>query len=245
MDAPSGLYALIAVLPILAVMFFLVVLRWPATRAMPVAYVMTLVFALGFWKVPFVHAMAASLRGGMIAVTVLGIIFGAIVLLFTLRESGAVATIRRGFMDISPDRRIQVIIVAWLFGAFIEGAAGFGTPAAVAGPLLLALGFPALAAVMTTLIIQSTPVSFGAVGTPILVGMAQSLNVPQVEQAVSAAGMSYDEFIYRIGVFTAVPHALVGTLIPLTIVSMMTRFSALEGHSGKAWRSGSSLCSPA
>ena len=66
MDAPSGLYALIAVLPILAVMFFLVVLRWPATRAMPVAYVMTLVFALGFWKVPFVHAMAASLRGVMI-----------------------------------------------------------------------------------------------------------------------------------------------------------------------------------
>ena len=224
MDTPSGLYALIAVLPILAVMFFLVVLRWPATRAMPVAYAMTLVFALGFWKVPFVHAIAASLRGAMIAVTVLGIIFGAIVLLFTLRESGAVATIRRGFMDISPDRRVQVIIVAWLFGAFIEGAAGFGTPAAVAGPLLLALGFPALAAVMTTLIIQSTPVSFGAVGTPILVGMAQSLNVPQVEQAVSAAGMSYDEFIYRIGVFTAVPHALVGTLIPLIIVSMMTRF---------------------
>ena len=224
MDAPSGLYALIAVLPILAVMFFLVVLRWPATRAMPVAYAMTLVFALGFWKVPFVHAMAASLRGAMIAVTILGIIFGAIVLLFTLRESGAVATIRRGFMDISPDRRVQVIIVAWLFGAFIEGAAGFGTPAAVAAPLLLALGFPALAAVMTTLIIQSTPVSFGAVGTPILVGMAQSLNVPQVEQAVSAAGMSYDEFIYRIGVFTAVPHALVGTLIPLIIVCMMTRF---------------------
>ena len=224
MDTPSALYALIAVLPILAVMFFLVVLRWPATRAMPVAYAMTLVFALWFWKVPFVHAMAASVRGVMIAVTILGIIFGAIVLLFTLRESGAVATIRRGFMDISPDRRIQVIIVAWLFGAFIEGAAGFGTPAAVAAPLLLALGFPALAAVMTTLIIQSTPVSFGAVGTPILVGMAQSLNVPRVEQAVSAAGMPYDEFIYRIGVFTAVPHALVGTLIPLIIVCMMTRF---------------------
>ena len=224
METGSGLYALIAVLPILAVMFFLVVLRWPATRAMPVAYVMTLAFALWFWKVPFIHTMAATLRGWIIAGTLLWIIFGAIVLLFTLKESGAVATIRRGFMDISRDRRVQVIIVAWLFGSFIEGAAGFGTPAAVAGPLLLALGFPALAAVMTTLIIQSTPVSFGAVGTPILVGMAESLNVAQVEQAVAEAGMTYGEFIDRIGVFTAIPHAIVGTFIPLIICCMMTRF---------------------
>ena len=220
----SALHALIAVLPIVAVMFFLVVLRWPATRAMPVAYVMTLAFALWFWKVPFVHAMAATLRGGVIAGTLLWIIFGAIVLLFTLRESGAVAAIRRGFMDISRDRRVQVIIVAWLFGSFIEGAAGFGTPAAVAGPLLLALGFPALAAVMTTLIIQSTPVSFGAVGTPILVGMAESLNVPRVEQAVAEAGMTYPQFIDLIGVYTAIPHAIVGTFIPLILCCMMTRF---------------------
>ena len=224
MESTSALYALIAVLPILAVMFFLVVLRWPATRAMPVAYFMTLTFALWFWKVPFIHTMAASLRGVVIALTLLWIIFGAIILLFTLRESGAVATIRRGFMDISRDRRVQVIIVAWLFGSFIEGAAGFGTPAAVAGPLLLALGFPALAAVMTTLIIQSTPVSFGAVGTPILVGMAESLNVPQVEGAIAEAGMSYTEFIAQIGVFTAIPHALIGTFIPLIICGMLTRF---------------------
>ncbi len=224
METVSGLYALIAILPILAVMFFLVVLRWPATRAMPVAYVMTLAFALWFWEVPFIHTMAATLRGWIIAGTLLWIIFGAIVLLFTLKESGAVATIRRGFMDISRDRRVQVIIVAWLFGSFIEGAAGFGTPAAVAGPLLLALGFPALAAVMTTLIIQSTPVSFGAVGTPILVGMAESLNVAQVEEAVAEAGMTYGQFIDRIGVFTAIPHAIVGTFIPLIICCMMTRF---------------------
>ncbi|MEZ5365455.1 MAG: L-lactate permease [Bryobacterales bacterium] len=220
----TGLNALVAVLPILAVMFFLVVLRWPATRAMPVAYAMTLTFALAFWKVPFVHAMAASLRGVVIALTLLYIIFGAIVLLFTLKESGAAATIRRGFMDVSRDRRVQTVIVAWLFGSFIEGASGFGTPAAVAGPLLLALGFPALAAVMVCLIIQSTPVSFGAVGTPIMVGMRESLNVDQVFNAIEAAGMTYDQFIYQIGVFTAIPHALVGTFIPLIICGMLTKF---------------------
>ncbi len=224
MESTAGIYALAAILPIISVMFFLVVLRWPATRAMPVAYVMTAISALYFWHVPYVNVIAASLRGVIIAFTLLWIIFGAIVLLFTLKESGAAATIRRGFTDISKDRRVQAVIVAWLFGSFIEGASGFGTPAAVAGPLLLALGFPALAAVMVTLIIQSTPVCFGAVGTPILVGMAQSLNVPAVETAIVAAGMTYQEFIYEIGVFTALTNSIVGIFIPLIVCCMLTRY---------------------
>ncbi len=224
MPKVSAFHAFIALLPILAVMFFLVVLRWPATRAMPVAYLMTACFALVFWDVSAVHVAAASIRGCIIAVSLLWIIFGAILLLQTLSESGAAAAIRQGFMDVSRDRRVQLIIVAWMFGAFIEGASGFGTPAAVGAPLLLALGFPALAAVMCTLIIQSTPVTFGAVGTPILVGMAESLNVETVETALAQAGIPYMEFIYQIGVFAAIPHAIVGTLIPLIICCMMTRF---------------------
>ena len=66
--------------------------------------------------------------------------------------SGAVTAIRRGLLSISPDRRIQAIIIVWLFGSFLEGASGFGTPAAVCAPLLVALGFPAVAAVMVLLI---------------------------------------------------------------------------------------------
>ena len=217
-------YALIAALPIVTVMVFLVLLRWPAVKAMPVAYFITLVLALTLWKVPLVQVLAATIRGTIITGTLLWIIFGAIVLLFTLRESGALKTIRHGFLDVSEDRRIQAILIAWLFGAFIEGAAGFGTPAAVAAPLLLALGFPALAAVMVALIIQSTSVTFGAVGTPILVGMGQSLNVPEVENALAQSGLPYDEFIRQIGVFAALPHTIVGTFIPLIMVAMMTRF---------------------
>ncbi len=218
------IYALVAFLPIVAVMFFLVILRWPAVKAMPMAYGITLVIALTLWQVPLVRVLAATIRGTIIATTLLYIIFGAIVLLFTLRESGALTAIRHGFLGISPDRRIQAIIVAWLFGSFIEGAAGFGTPAAVCAPLLLALGFPALAAVMVSLIIQSTPVTFGAVGTPILVGMGQSLNVPEVEGALAQSGLAYADFVNRIGFFAALPHAVVGTLVPLIMVAMMTRF---------------------
>ena len=218
------IYALVALLPVLAVMFFLVVLRWPATRAMPIAYLITAIAAFTIWQVPITHVIGATFRGGMIAVTLLWIIFGAILLLFTLRESGAVTTIRQGFTGISPDRRVQLIIVAWLFGSFIEGASGFGTPAAVASPLLLALGFPALAAVMATLIIQSTPVTFGAVGTPVIVGMGESLNVQLVEDAVLAAGYAQEEFLHQVGIFAAIPHSIAGVLIPLIMVCMTTRF---------------------
>ena len=69
--------------------------------------------------------------------------FGAIFLLNTLKHSGAIAVIRGAFTTVSPDRRVQAIIIAWLFGSFIEGASGFGTPAAIAAPLLVAIGFPA------------------------------------------------------------------------------------------------------
>ena len=155
------MFALLATLPIAVVGLFLVVLRWPASRAMPLSYVTAVVLALFVWKVPAIQVAVASLHGLILAGTILYIIFGAILLLNTLQESGALRAIRKGFTDISPDRRVQVIIIAWLFGSFIEGSAGFGTPAAVAVPLLVGLGFPAMAAVVAGMMIQSTPVSFG------------------------------------------------------------------------------------
>ena len=107
-------------------------------------------------------------------------------LLNTLKHSGAVHVIRSGFSRLNDDKRVQVVIVVWLFGAFIEGAAGFGTPAAVAVPLLVGLGFPGMAAVMAGMIIQSTPVSFGAAGTPILVGVNTGLSADPAVAAYAA-----------------------------------------------------------
>ena len=103
----------------------------------------------------------------LIAIIQMAIIFGAILILNTLKQSGAMETINHGFRGVTTDRRNQVIIIGWLIGAFIEGPAGFGTPAALAAPLLVGLGFPSLAAAMSTLILNSSPVSFGAAGTPI------------------------------------------------------------------------------
>lgn len=210
--------AFLSLLPIIAVAVFLVGLRWPASKAMPISYLVAVVLALLVWKVPGAQVAAASINGLVVAGTLLFIIFGAILLLNTLQESGGLMTIRQGFTDISPDRRIQVIIIAWLFGSFIEGASGFGTPAAVAVPLLVGLGFPAMAAVIAGMVIQSTPVSFGAVGTPMLVGVGTGLsgNASLADNIV--------ETVSQIAGQVAILHMIAGTLIPLFVVALMTRF---------------------
>ncbi len=169
---------------------------------------------------------AASIKGLSLTLRLLFIIFGAILLLNTLKHSGALAVIRNGFTNISADRRVQVIIIAWLFGAFIEGAAGLGTPAAVTVLLMVGLGFPAMAGVEAGMIIQSTPVSFGAVGTPILVGVNKGLAGDEsVQMAVREIGFAqWDGFLAFVGFKVALLHAIVGMLIPLLLVVFMTRF---------------------
>ncbi|MDW8037838.1 MAG: L-lactate permease [Thermoguttaceae bacterium] len=167
--------ALMAIAPLGVVFLLLVWRRWPARHVMPLGLVLTVLVGWLYWKIPWVRMAAAGVQGLVFACELLYIIFGALFLLYVLKHSGAVATIRGGFERISPDRRVQAIIVAWAFGAFIEGSSGFGTPAAVAGPLMVILGFPPMAAVTAALIIQSTPVSFGAVGTPIRLGVHRGL----------------------------------------------------------------------
>lgn len=236
----NGVLAILSLLPIISVAVFLVMLRWPASRAMPICYIVAVLLALFIWQVPFVRVMAASVNGLIDAIELIYIIFGAILLLNTLIESGAIQSIRKGFSDITPDRRIQVIIIAWLFGSFIEGSAGFGTPAAVAVPLMVGLGFPAMAAVVSGMIIQSTPVSFGALGTPMLTGVATGLADDSNVLAFAAReGMEYLELVSYIAAKVAFLHAIAGTFIPLILVAVMTQFfgknrSFVEGL--KIWK---------
>jgi lactate permease len=220
------LLSTLALLPIVVVALFLVGLRWPAARAMPLCYLTVVILAIAVWRTPLVQIAAATVSGIIVAATMIFIVFGAIMMLNTLRESGGLRAIRAGFVSVSPDRRIQVIIIAWLFGSFIEGSAGFGTPAAVCVPLLAGLGFPAMAAVVAGMAIQSTPVSFGAVGTPILVGISNGLSGDPAVLAYAAAGghAEWADFLGFLGRRVAVIHAIVGTFIPLIVVCLMTRF---------------------
>lgn len=232
-----GFQAFFAVLPIIFAGILLVGLRVSAKKAMPLVYIATIAVAFVVWEVSFERVLASTIEGMLITISVLWIIFGAILLLNTLKHSGAIIVIREGFNNISPDRRIQVIIVAWLFGSFIEGASGFGTPAAIAAPLLVAIGFPAMAAVMVGMMIQSTPVSFGAVGTPILIGVNKGLDSAGIGATLTNLGSSWDAYIQIITSEVAITHAIAGTFIPLFMIVMLTRFFG----ENKSWSEGLSI----
>ncbi|UTR14062.1 L-lactate permease [Salipaludibacillus sp. LMS25] len=230
--------SIIALTPIISVMLFLVVLKMPAVRAMAISLVATALLAIVYWQVPFIIISASFIEGIIIGISILYIVFGAILLLNTLKLSGAIDTIRASFMGVSPDRRVQLIIIAWLFGAFIEGAAGFGTPAAIAAPLLVALGFPPLASVVLALIADSSPVSFGAVGTPIIVGVEQglyegtevsSIALPYVTEA---GGMT--AFIQQLATQIMSIDIIVGSFMPLIMVAILTRFFG----ENRSWKEG-------
>jgi len=232
-----GLQSLFAVMPILTAAVLLVGFRWPAKRAMPICYIVAAVIAVTFWKVDAMRVLASTIQGLFITASILFIIFGAILLLNTLKHSGAITAIRSGFASISADRRVQVVLIAWLFGAFIEGASGFGTPAAIAAPLMVAVGFPALCAVMIGMMIQSTPVTFGAVGTPILIGVKSGLENPELTAQLAQAGLTFHQYLLLITAQSAALHAIAGTFIPLFMTVMMTRFFGRN----KSWTEGLSI----
>ena len=233
----SGTAALLAVLPILVAGILLVGFRVPAKLAMPIVYLVAVVLAFAAWQVEPVRLAAATIQGLFISFDLLFIIFGAILLLHTLERSGGVAAIRRSFHGVSDDRRVQLVIIAWLFGSFIEGAAGFGAPAAVAAPLMVAMGFPAASAVMIGMMIQSTPVTFGAVGTPVLVGLSGGLAGAEFDAALGAAGMEMSDYLRLVTRRIVVLHGIAGILMPTFMVVMLTRFFGRN----RSWTEGLSV----
>lgn len=213
--------------PVISVMLFLVLLRMPASKAMPISMVFTALAAVFIWQMD-THILTASVVEGLLsALTPLSIIFGAVFLLNTLKHSGAMDTIRAGFTNISADARVQTIIICWLFGSFIEGSAGFGTPAAIGAPLLVLLGVPPVASAVVALIADSTSVSFGAIGLPVLFGMEQGLTQGGTSMAaaqIAEHGGSYVDFAQYIAMHMITIDLITGTLVPLVMVSILTGF---------------------
>ena len=211
------MYALLAFIPILFCVVMMAVFNWPAKFAMPATWLMVAILGLAFWGMDFISVAAYSIAGLFSSIEVLIIIFGAILVMNTLKLSGAMSSIGNGFRSVSGDARVQATIIGFLFVSFIEGAAGFGTPAALAAPLMISLGFPPVAAVVVALICDSTCVAFGAIGTPVV-------------QAIACLGgdIATPEYIAQMSLWTAIPHAIAGTLIPFIAIAIMCKFFSPE-----------------
>ncbi|MBQ9045196.1 MAG: L-lactate permease [Oscillospiraceae bacterium] len=218
--------AIIASLPILLVIVLMLAFNWSAKRALPLGWAVAVVIALLYWKQDFATAGAWAIDGFLEAIGTLVIILGAILIMNTLKHSGAVTAIQRVFNNVNPDRRIQAIIVGFVFAAFIEGAAGFGTPAALAAPLLISLGFPPLCAAIVALIYNSVPVVYGAVGTP--TNTAHAVTVQAVEE-LGANGEAYRMALTK---FSAISQATCALFIVFCGVFVMCKMFG-KNKSGK------------
>ena len=212
-------YALLATIPFLTALVLMVGFKFSSGKSLIISLIVTIVLAVAVWKMEVPAVLAYFVYGALKSLDLLLIISGAILLLNTLKQTGIMQVINEGFQKITPDPRIQAIIIAYMFGAFIEGAAGYGTPAALAAPLLVGLGFPPVAACAVALISNSTPVPFAAVGTPMLTNMT-NLSSAVTEQL----GIPLDQFTAEVTHKTVLYLGLAGFIVPILLVVTLVMF---------------------
>lgn len=177
---------LLALVPILLLLVLLVGARWSAAAAGAAAAVtaaLTAIFGFGYGSGSeglFLALAGPFLEAVFTALTILWIIFAALAIHEYQTRSGAIGLLGRWLAGAGKDPRIAALLVAWFFALFLEGAAGFGTPVALAAPILVGLGFPPVRAVSLALIGHSVGVSFGAIGTPMVPLVAASALEPRL-----------------------------------------------------------------
>jgi lactate permease len=160
---------LVAALPVAVVLLLLGVARRPAWQASLAGVVVALIIAVTLWKMPAGLALNSAAAGAVFACwPVMWIVFNSLILYNITVKTGRFDALRRWMIDHLPgDKRVVLVVIGFCFGALLEGVAGFGTPVAICSSLLIALGFPALEALTFTLIFDTAPVAFGALGVPV------------------------------------------------------------------------------
>ena len=166
------LTSFIAIVPIVV----LILLAFFSHRNFLTSAVLALTILLGtsifVWQITPAIIFAASTKGVFVALEIIAIIFGALLVLEIFKKIGGESAAQKIFDKISPDLRIKVVLIAWALVAFLEGISGFGTPAMIVAPILIAIGVTPIVSVIISLIGGSLPVAFGAAGLPIMYGMA-------------------------------------------------------------------------
>jgi lactate permease len=213
---PTGsavISTLLAALPIVVLLGALGLLNWPAPRAAFAGLVAAIGVAILICGMPWQSALASAGYGAAVGLFPIGwIVLGAVFLYALTVDAGQFEKIKWSVASLSPDRRIQALIIAFSFGAFLEGAAGFGTPVAISAALLIGTGFKPLHAAGLALIANTAPVAFGALGTPIHT-LADVTKLPEM-QLSQMAGRQLPFF---------------SLLIPAWMVVVMSGWKGLRG----------------
>ena len=170
--APVGgslaLSALVAALPLLTLFVLLGALKWKAWQAGLTSLVVAIVVAVFFFGMPASQALITAAEGGAFGLFPIIYIVLTAIWIFRLTElTGYDLVLRRAFASVSPDQRVQAILIAFCFGALLEALAGFGTPVAVTAVMLMAVGIRPVKAAAVALVANTAPVAFGAIAVPI------------------------------------------------------------------------------
>jgi len=210
------LSTLLAGLPIVLLLGLLVV-GWSAPRAAAAGLAAALAVAVWVCQMPWPAATAAAVYGGCFGLLPIGWIVVAAVFLFQLTvRSGQFEVVKRSVAAISPDRRMQALLIAFSFGTFLEGAAGFGTPVAISAALLIGIGFSPLYAAGLALIANTSPVAFGALGTPIVT-------------LAKVAGMDSPAEMLQLSQMAGRQLPLFSLIIPAWLVAVMSGWRGVCG----------------
>ncbi|QLB21521.1 lactate permease [Vespertiliibacter pulmonis] len=186
----------------------------PSYVALPWIAVLVLAIQLVYFSTD-VATVSANIVAALVDVlTPITVIFGAILFNRFSEVSGVTDTLRKWLGTINPNPVAQLMIIGWAFAFMIEGASGFGTPAAIAAPILVGLGFNPLKVAMVALVMNSVPVSFGAVGTPTWFGFGP-LHLEESQ-------------ILEVGSMTALIHSFAALVIPVMALRLITTWSEIR-----------------
>jgi lactate permease len=213
---PAGhawLSTLAAALPTGLLLVTLGLLRWPAHRAAFAGLAAAIAISVGIFGMPVPAALATTIYGAAYGLFPIGWIVLAAIFLYNLSvRSGAFEMVKHSVARLSGDRRVQALLIAFSFGAFIEGASGFGTPVAISAALLAGLGFAPRYAASLSLIANTAPVAFGAIGTPILT-LAAVTGLPA----------------FTLGAMAGRQLPFVSVIVPAWLVVVMSGWRGLRG----------------
>ena len=207
--------AILSTLPIVVAIVLMVGFKKKSGVSLVAAWLTSVVLAVFVWNMGIDHAGAFTVLGFLYAFNVILIVFSAIFLLNSMIELRFIETISNGLNGITQDRRIQILIIAWLFGAFIEGASGFGTPGALAAPLLVGLGVPVFFAALASLIANYPPVSFGVVGIPPVMGF----NTIRPGLEAQYGEVMTETIFSELTTMSSLTNIFVGSFIPFLIIA--------------------------
>lgn len=188
---------ILSITPFIVFLFLLLIRKTTLFKASFITLILYTILGIFYWKMIPSYLYFSYAKGFMVGIDIFIIIFGAIFFLEILKDLKVINNISYYLGGLSKDYRVQIIIIAWLFECFIEGTAGFGTPAAIAVPIIIGLGIPPIRALVLGLLGNSVPGVFGAAGTPIKVGFTglNTVDVPSLAVLLNSVGFLVPVFM--------------------------------------------------